>query len=381
MSVYKPAKSRFYHYDFQYQGRRFHGSTGQEARRAAEEVERRRRRSASLHELDISEIPTLHQAASAWWLERGKHLRTADDVWRRIATNLRLIGKDTLVTEIDQSMIAGAIRKRRQESFTRSKAKDARRHPIAPATVNGDLVTLLRRVLRHAARDSRVKLPVINWGELRLPEPEPYFRLYTPAQREAWRQECDDVARFALDLLLTYGLRFGELYFPPEAFHPAEGDTEDDVPFLAIEKRKRQMMVLPLRSDDARRIAARVSRAIAAGIPSIWIEQTARGKLVEVGYQALISRLRTAARRAGLTMPMVIHGTRHHAGTMILKRTQNLKAAQQLLGHVSIASTMRYAHVMTRDLKAALELESRNSPEPTAAEEAKAPLKQRRRRR
>ncbi len=38
MSVYKPARSRFWQYDFVQNGRRFHGSTGQETRRAAEAV-------------------------------------------------------------------------------------------------------------------------------------------------------------------------------------------------------------------------------------------------------------------------------------------------------------------------------------------------------
>lgn len=382
MSVYKPQKSRYWHYDFQYQGSRFHGSTGQERKGAALEVERRKRRAASLGEMDPREVPTLQQACSTWWTETGQHLRTADDVWNRIKIVLRLIGKDVLVTEIEQSAVNRAVQRRRSETYSKAKPKKGvrpKRYAVAPATVNADIVGILRRVLRHVAKDKRIKplLQEIAWGELRLDEPEPYLRIYSPAQRAAWRGECDEVASFALDMLLSYGLRFGELFFPPSAYHPAS-DVGDA--FLLIDKRKKQLMVLPLRDDDARQIAARAGRANAAGLGSIWLEQAPGGKLAEVSYHGLHSRLLSAAARAGLTMPSVIHGTRHHAGTMMLKRTQNLKSAQQLLGHANIASTMRYAHVLTGDLKAALEQESRNSPEAPAGGDEFTPPKQRRRR-
>lgn len=359
MSVYKPAKSRFFQYDFQYQGRRFHGSTGQETRRAAEAVERRKRQAAALGELDVDDIPTLQQAASAWWTDRAQHLRTADDVWTRIKICLRLVGERTRVSEIDSGVVLRAIQRRARETYARSTAEKARRYPVQPATVNADIIATLRRILRHAAKgDPRIKslMPAIAWDELRLPEPEGALRIYTAPQRAAWRAACDPTAAIALDLLLTYGMRFSELFFAPSAFHPAE-DDEGGFAFLLLEHRKRGLMVLPLRDDDARAIAARVGRAIAAGLPSIWLEQDARGRLVAVGYHGLYARLRSAAKRAGLTADMnrVIHGARHHAGSTIVQRTGNLKTAQQLLGHANIASTMRYAHMLGADLKAALE--------------------------
>lgn len=379
MSVYKPAKSRFYHFDFRYRGDRFCGSTGQESKRAAEEVERRRRRSAALGELDLDDIPTLEQAASLWWREKGEDLATADDCWTRIATLLRLLGKNRRVTDLDDVAINKAMQRRRRETYAKSKAAHAKRYPIQPATVNAEFVTLLRRILKTVARDKRLRamMPTIEWKDLRLSEPEPYFRIYTAAQRAAWLAECDPTARFALNLLLTYGLRFGELFFPPDRYHPAD---EDGPPFLLVDKRKRGLMVLPLREDDARLIAARAGRAVAAKKESIWLEQAPGHKLVCVTYDGMHARLSTAAARAGLgAMSSVIHGTRHHAGTMMLQRTQNLRHAQQLLGHASIQSTQRYAHVLHRDLADALEGLSRNSPEPTLEDAEFSPPDQRRR--
>jgi site-specific recombinase XerD len=54
-------------------------------------------------------------------------------------------------------------------------------------------------------------------------------------------------------------------------------------------------------------------------------------------------------------MSRVIHGTRHHAGTTMLGKTGNLRLTQQLLGHADMKSTMRYAHALEADLRAALE--------------------------
>ena len=342
----------------------------------------------TLGELDIDEVPNLHQASSAWYLAKGQHLATAEDCFVRINTLLRILGPGDKVTEIEEVDIDRGMQRRRLESYTKAKRKlvkgkwvEPTRYPIQPATVNAEFITLLRRILKHAAKDKRVKalMPQIEWKDLRLPEPEPYLRIYTPEQRAAWRAQCDPTAAFFLDLLFTYGPRFGELFFHPDRFYPAEA-SEEGLPFVHIEKRKKKMMVLPLRDDDARQIAARVGIARANKLPNIWVETGPGGKLVSVTYDGMHARLESAAARAGLgDMPSVIHGTRHHAGTVMLQRTRNLKSSQQLLGHVSIQSTMRYAMVLNHDLRDALEQESRNSPGPDFGDADFSPPKQRRR--
>lgn len=381
MSVYKPAKSPYFHYDFQYQGRRFFGSTKQSTKRAAEKVEARKIRAVTLGEIDPEDIPTLRQGASAWWLERAQHLATADDIWVRIGHCERLLGRNTLLPDIDSDALAKAIRRRSAETYSKSKKKGARRYPVQPATVNADIIATMRRIFRHAVKRQKALkalIPDIDWGELRLPEPEPQIRIYTQAQRERWLAECDDVARFALTMLLTYGLRFGELFFPPGAYHPAE--VEGEAAFLLLDKRKKERMILPLRADDARQVAARAGRAEAAGLEHIWMETGRGGALVLVTYDGLYARLMSAARRAGIaSMGRAIHGARHHAGSMMLRSTGDLKKAQQLLGHKRIESTTRYAHVLTSELAAALEGQSRNSPEPELPEGEFTPPKQRRR--
>ena len=383
MSIYKPTKSRYFQYDFQWKGRRLHGSTGVETRRSAEAVERRIRQEAAEGRFDPGSQMTLDQAAGRWWAELGKYLRTARDVERRLGVVLRLIGKDRDIRDITTAKISAAIERRRGETFTKSKAEDAKRYPIANATVNLELITDLRRILRRARKTWEVKnLPEIDWDELRLPEPEPEVRFYTVAQQTAWLADCDATARFALQLLLTYGLRLGELFFPPAAFNPGEPDEPDTEaqPGVTINKRKNKPHYVPLRTDDGRQVAARAGRAIAAGLPSIWFEEGPKGELVSVTYYGMQARLRSAATRAGIKLPRVIHGARHHAVTVTVSKGKNLLLGKQLVGHASIHSTMRYAHALTADLRAVLAAESRNSPEPVEGAPDFVVQKQRRKR-
>lgn len=85
------------------------------------------------------------------------------------------------------------------------------------------------------------------------------------------------------------------------------------------------------------------------------MEQYEKGDLGALTYGELYARLRSAAKRAGPNMDRVHSQRPAHAGTTILRQTKNIKAAQQLLGRRDIKSTMRYAHVLTHDLRAALE--------------------------
>lgn len=360
MTVYLPKKSPYWAYDFQLKGRRYHGSTGVETRRAAEAVERRIRTQAAKGELDDGAAMTLDEAAGRWWEEVGRHRRSARILEHRLEIALRLVGPKTRIHDITTRVIARAIERRRGEQYARTTDKPgarAKRYELKNATVNCDVAKPLQRILNRARKVWEVpNLPEIAWADLALPEPEAEIRIYTDAQQRAWSEACDDTARFFLHLLLTYGLRLNEPFFPPDAFIPdAPGG-----PVLALNKRKKGVLYLPLRQDDARAIAARIGRARAADLPNIWIETAPGRKLVCVTKAAMASRLRTAARRAGLDMKRVIHGARHHVGTTTLAHTKDLRLTQQLLGHADIKSTLRYAHALDAGLRAALE--SRNSP-------------------
>jgi integrase len=379
MSVYKPAKSRFWHYDFQYQARRFFGSTGVETRRKAEAVERKKREDAALGRVDRPAGPagyTLDEAAGRWWSEHGQHRGDAGDAERRLERLLKLFPPAITLAELDTACVSLAIERRRGLMVKRGP-KGSAKLPTN-AVVNRDVIACLRPILRRAAShwtpDGAPALPVIDWRSLRLGEPRELVRVYSAAEISAWRAKCADPERLAFDLLLTYGLRFGELFFDPAAFEP-------DGPRLAWSKGRKGDVphTVPLLARHAAAIAARAGRAQAVGLPHIWyveeLDPTVRRAgpastiLRPLTYWELEGRLTRAADRAGVPPGRRIHGLRHHAGTAILRSTGSLKAAQRLLGHASIASTQRYAHVLEDDLRQALETaDTANKPASSAEE-------------
>lgn len=384
MSVYLPKKSPFFAYDFQFKGQRYHGSTGEPTLRKAEAVERRIRSEVAQGTHGDGSSMTLDEAAGRWWEEVGRHRASAYQLEHRLAIAVRLIGPRTRIHDIQTRQVSIAIEKRRGEHYVRAHAKAATgntaavtpaRHELKNATVNADVAKPLQRVLNRARKTWGIKnLPEIDWAALTLPEAESEIRLYSLAQQQAWLDACDPTARFALRLLLTYGLRLGELFFPLDAFVP---DTPEGAS-LAINKRKKGSLYLPLRDDDARQIAARVSGARAGKLDTIWYERAGL-KLEPVSYAALKSRLHKAGKRAGLTMPRLVHGIRHHVGTTNLAETGDLRMTQQLLGHADIKSTVRYAHALNAGLRAALN--SRNSPGASEADDQFVVQKQKRTRR
>lgn len=386
MSVYKPAKSRFYHYDFQFKGRRFHGSTGMETLRKAEAVERKERERVALGLPATGDQMTLDLAAGRWWTEVGQHKDSAAILWHRLKITLRLIGPSTLLEDISTDTVSKAIERRRGETYARGfdvpstsgePSAKAQRYALANDTVNSDIVKRLRPIMNRAAKIWNVKgLQEIDWQELMLPEAQMSIVHFSDPYQKAWLDACGPTEGFFLQLLLTYGLRLAEPFFPPSAYLP---DTPRG-PSVAINKRKgKKPMLLPLRPIDARQIAARVGIAEAAKLDSIWLERDDRGELVTVSYGAMQSRLRKAAERAGVDHDRLIHSIRHHVGTDFLNKTGNLKLTQDMLGHADIKSTLVYAHALDHGLRDAIN--SRNTPEAVEPDATFVPPKQRRSRR
>lgn len=324
---------------------------------------------------------TLDEATGRWWDDVGVHRGDAVDVERRLEMLNTLFGGGTLLKDIDAEAVANAIRKRRLIPYVKSKADDAKRYFPSPATVNRDVIEHLRPVMKYAARlweNKGLKLQTIPWGELRLEEPAGLVKIYGVDEQAAWRAECGPTTGFALELLLTYGVRFGELFFELDDFDPAgprlniRSRLMPDGERRRGRKRDNGAHVLPLKAEHAREVAARLGRARQAGLEHIWFVEVTdeKGKttLEPLTYYGMQARLNSAAERAGVSKGRRIHGARHHAGTTLLRNSGNVRMSQRLLGHADIRSTLRYAHVMEDDLRAALEGGSdsspRNSPEP-----------------
>jgi hypothetical protein len=111
MSVYKHQDSPFYHFDFQFKGNRFHGSTGRKNKREAEAVEQSERELAE-RQAKIATAPTstkLDDVAGRYWEEIGKHHVGADTTWRDIERLIGYFGATKLLTEIKDDDVAKLV--------------------------------------------------------------------------------------------------------------------------------------------------------------------------------------------------------------------------------------------------------------------------------
>lgn len=374
MSVYQHQKSPHWQYDFRYKGRRFHGSTGAATRRAAEAVERKVRQEAALGLLNEVAPLTIDQAAGKWWAEVGMDLRSAVDRERAIAVVVKLLGPQTPITEITTAKISAAIERRRGTAYTRAPGKNAKRYLPSNTTVNRDVIDTLRPILRRARATWEIKnLPEIDWRALRLPEPKAKALEFADAELTAIAAACQAHWADFIDFMGRYGLRLGEMFFPLSGLDVANRERAR----LTLRDRKGgDDKVVPLLPADADMLAARAGRAMAAKLDTVWFRQrkplkfSTTPRLVALTYGGAGIALRRAMTRTGLREAKGArgaHGLRHHAGMRALRATGNLRTVQRLLGHADPRSTLVYADAAEHDVKSALALVSRNSPEPVAA--------------
>jgi len=382
MSVYRPAKSPYFHYDFQIKGRRFSGSTGVETRRAAEEVERRIRRSAALDELDDASTMTLDQAAARWWDEHGATLKGGDRLEARVERVVTLIGPRTPLREITTKVVARAIERRRGQVRTHAKGDKARQYLPSDSTVNRDMIDTLRPILNRARRTWEAKLPEIDWAALRRAEPRPRPTEFAGDDYQRMLAEVRPHWHGMIDFARRYGVRLAELFF---GLDDLDVTDLDNARVKLRERKGGDEHVIPLLPEDAALMAARLGRARAAKLKTVWFRERRLpgpgGKVIlkPLTYGGLEIAVRRAMTRSGLRAAKGmkgIHATRHHAAMQTLRRTGNLRVAQLLLGHRDIKSTMVYAHAIEDDVRKALSEVHRNSPEPGSSADQKDTLDQ-----
>ena len=321
-------------------------------------------------ELDDASRMTIDAAAGQWWNEVGQHLKGGDRLFARVERVVDLVGSTTRINAITTQAVSIAIQKRRGQTRTHSAEKGAKQYLPSNSTVNRDMIDTLRPILNRARKSWGAILPVIDWAELRLAEPKPRPKEFVGHELERMlaevRPHWHDVIRFAA----TYGARLSELFFALD-----DVDVHDlNVARVRLRDRKGgDDHVIPLLPADAAAMAARLGRARAAKLETVWFREKRLpgpgGKVIlkPLTQAGLEIAVRRAMDRSGLKAAKGmrgIHATRHHAGMQILRATGDIRLAQRLLGHADIKSTMVYAHAIESDVRAGLAKLSRNSPEP-----------------
>ncbi|WP_010545639.1 tyrosine-type recombinase/integrase [Sphingomonas elodea] len=354
MSVYKPGKSPYYHYDFVWNGRRFHGSTGLKAKREALAFEARVRSDAILQIREREPI-TVDLACGLYQDHAEK--QTSWQTTRYILQSaIDGLGAGKLLKEITQLDL--------QRHFA------ARRATRSNATINREIETL-RAVWRRADDAGFDVGDMPRWTSLFLRVAERPPRELSldeePRLFEAMRADLVDVCDFAL----KSGWRQAEVI---------------GLRWSDIDMHNRTAQTRIKGGDIVRRPLTATLIAIIANQPKVgpfvftFVAQANKSEVVDKKGR------RHPARKKGERYPMTktalrgafaaakidakiegfrFHDLRHTRGTRIVRATGSLAAAKEALKHRNIKTTLRYAHVLDEDVRNALDAsESRTIPEP-----------------
>lgn len=341
MSVFKHSGSRYYHYDFQLNGRRYHGSTGCTSKRDAEEVERRKRKSAALPALHRPPI-TVDEACGLY-----AEKVIAGPSWATIRYMLAALNKglgpNVLLAEISQRSL--------QKFF------NARQEGRANSTINREIENA-RAVWRHAD-ESRYDIGEMpNWRALRLKQPR------TPPRELSFDEEDRLLPMIRADIRDAV------------QFMLKSGWRRDEVLSLKWSDCDLQNMSAGTKIKGGNTVRRPLTTCLANIIqrqPKVCAQvftyecQQSRGKRRKGDrYPLTPTALRgpfQKARKAAQVENCRLHDLRHTRATRIVRQTGSLAAAKEALKHTSIATTLRYAHVLDDDTRRALEdSDSRNSP-------------------
>lgn len=345
MSVYKPKKSRFWQYDFQWKGHRYHGSTGCASKRDAERYEAEQRRRAALGE-DAKPSIALDAACDAWWLAKGQHLRSHATVIYQLANLARGIGPNVPLQDIRLPDIDAYIAKRRAS--------------VKNSSVNRETALLRRVVEWHDARG--FETPQIRWKETKLREPAPETRVLTREEEarlfEALPESLKPLVAFALlsgqrkSEIVT--LRWADVDFKAgRATVWAKGQKPHSFPLTPA-------MIAIIANQP--KVCAQVFTYVAERSSPRRKDRVHRvkGQRYPFSAQGWDRKWRRAVKEAGLE-GYRFHDNRHTAAS----RTGSIEIANRLLGHSDFKTTQRYFHPGENEVrKGLIAAESRNNPEP-----------------
>jgi integrase len=345
VSIRRDPRSPFWQYNFQIRNHRFFGSTKKTTRREAEKVEAAERERAKQHVAQIESAKTslrLDDVAGRYWTEHAQHLAGAPNTWTLLGIVLEFLGKDKLMTEITDDDVARFVAKRRGY---RSKSGTL----ISPYTVNHSVATL-RKLF------TRCKL----WGVRFNHEPKwskHFLKVPSERVRELSDDEADkidavmrdDYAPF-FDFKRTTGWRLNECFL---RWSEVNWSTRQITKLgkggkriaLTITETIREIL-WPLRGHHPEFVFTYVHERKERGHA-----KGERSPLTYAGVQTYWRRLR---KRSGV-VGFRIHDYRHDFATKLLRETGNLRLVQKALGHSSIKTTTRYAHVLDSEVAEAME--------------------------
>jgi integrase len=327
---YRPKGSRFWHYDFQIKGRRFCGSCGTENYEQAKAVEAQARVQARATP-DRRGSFTLSEALGTYWADIAQHQTSSGTTLSQGKGLLTALDGAVALDRVTMADVMGYVSRRRAH--------------VSNATVNREL-QLLGRALRHMAAIHAAQIAELNLPRLYLREPRERIRELSPEEQARLfaklRPDLHALVQFALMTgareATICGLQWSQVDLANSRIRfDMKGD---EVMFFPINGELRAFLSTLPRSDLP---------AHRAYVITYVDRQTNQRKRITAGGGGLKAQF-IAACVAAEVANFRFHDLRHTFGTRMLRKTQNLKLVQRLMGHQNIETTERYAHVIEDDL-------------------------------
>jgi integrase len=361
--IYRPKNSPYYVYDFKVPGVRFCRSTKCKNRAEARKIAEGVRAHAVADGHGVRKHMTLREATGRYWEEHGRHQKSAEDfIWPKLCALIDGLGADTRLDAISNDRIARYISDRRRQP--------GRNGGIKTATVNGDM-NILRAVLRMARDGWDVDIGrEPNWKiHKRKPDAERRRYLSYDEQDRLLGQLSPDLATMVVFSLISgvrlasaTGLRWADVHRDHIVLRNVKSTRENEQHSIPVTPELR-VLLQTLRGQYPDFVFTYVC---ARGRRSAGRPERVRGRRYPFTETNWRKAWRVVLGTAGIT-DLRWHDLRHTSATRLLKATGNLVLVQRLLGHASIVTTQRYAHVEIEDVEAGMRQVSRIFPESETA--------------
>lgn len=295
---------------------------------------------------------TVRDATALYYAEVGQHHANSGTTLVNLGWVETQFGRNRMLSAITDADIAKAVAKRRGEG-------------LAPASVNRTVTEVIRKVMTRARKTWGVEVRQIDWRSHMLKEPEERVREMQADEEAALfaalRPDYHAIVRFAL----LSGCRMQECL---------------DLTWRSVDLGNRQMRIkgkgsktrtVPISNQLHALLVAERTRDDRIPLPDESVftyivkraDHGARGSRLPIEYEGLKVTFRRTVVKAKITN-LHFHDLRHTCATRLLRKTGNLRLVKDLLGHEDMKTTLKYAHVTTDDLRAAM----------NATENAAAPL-------
>lgn len=332
---FRTKKSKIYQYDIVVGGDRFRGSTETEDYEAAKSVEAKVR-AAALEKAQKGDDCNLEEALGTYINDviLGRSSESTTKSQARVILN-HMNGKAMLSKLSDADLVKYAAK----HSKTCSNA-----------TVNRHL-QMLGRAVRHMAKVYKVKVPEIDFRVAQRKEPRERVRELSLDEQSllfaALPQEFHPFVAFALmtgaRISSITGLLWRDVDMPNReiTFH-LKGD---------------ELMIFPISDELAALLSALPRSNVLAHRGLVFTRlcgQTAERIPIVASGGVFGTIWRKALLDANIEN-MRFHDLRHTFATRMLRQTQNISLVSKMLGHTNIETTSRYAHVLTSDMRDALD--------------------------